>query len=112
MRIVNTMATAFNCCNHKVSGLAREVEDNIEVTRSKVIRQPWETNRGTIGIKMDKCVIDNSRVDVRNVNCRNNAPELGVVHTKAFFLACNPKEYDGKGGAIVYTRWIEKMESI
>ncbi|GKF38101.1 hypothetical protein Tco_0118162, partial [Tanacetum coccineum] len=28
------------------------------------------------------------------------------------FLACNPKKYDGKGGAIVYTRWIEKMESI
>ncbi|GKD64535.1 putative reverse transcriptase domain-containing protein, partial [Tanacetum coccineum] len=28
------------------------------------------------------------------------------------FLACNPKEYDRKGGAIVYTRWIEKMESV
>ncbi|GJX16582.1 putative reverse transcriptase domain-containing protein [Tanacetum coccineum] len=28
------------------------------------------------------------------------------------FLACNPKEYHGKGGAIVYTRWIEKMESV
>ncbi|GKB13457.1 hypothetical protein Tco_0847380 [Tanacetum coccineum] len=28
------------------------------------------------------------------------------------FLVCNPKKYDGKGGAIVYTRWIEKMESI
>nr|GEW65664.1 reverse transcriptase domain-containing protein [Tanacetum cinerariifolium] len=28
------------------------------------------------------------------------------------FLACNIKEYDGKGGAIVYTRWIEKMESV
>ncbi|GKC47369.1 hypothetical protein Tco_1065091 [Tanacetum coccineum] len=28
------------------------------------------------------------------------------------FMACNPKDYDGKGGAIVYTRWIEKMESI
>ncbi|GJV57197.1 putative reverse transcriptase domain-containing protein [Tanacetum coccineum] len=27
------------------------------------------------------------------------------------FLACNPKEYDGKGGSIVYTRWIGKMES-
>ncbi|GKD45735.1 reverse transcriptase domain-containing protein [Tanacetum coccineum] len=27
-------------------------------------------------------------------------------------LACNPKEYDGKGGAIVYTRWIKKMESV
>nr|GEU65176.1 reverse transcriptase domain-containing protein [Tanacetum cinerariifolium] len=28
------------------------------------------------------------------------------------FLACNPKEYDGKGGAIVYTYWIEKIESV
>nr|GEU57499.1 hypothetical protein [Tanacetum cinerariifolium] len=28
------------------------------------------------------------------------------------FLACNPKEYDGKGGAIVYTRWIENIESV
>nr|GEW80245.1 putative reverse transcriptase domain-containing protein [Tanacetum cinerariifolium] len=28
------------------------------------------------------------------------------------FLACNPKEYDGKEGAIVYTHWIEKMESV
>ncbi|GJS79579.1 reverse transcriptase domain-containing protein [Tanacetum coccineum] len=27
-------------------------------------------------------------------------------------LACNPKEYDGKGSAIVYTRWIEKMGSV
>ncbi|GJU18787.1 reverse transcriptase domain-containing protein [Tanacetum coccineum] len=28
------------------------------------------------------------------------------------FLACNPKEFDGKGGAIVYTRWIVMMESV
>ncbi|GJU60807.1 putative reverse transcriptase domain-containing protein [Tanacetum coccineum] len=28
------------------------------------------------------------------------------------FMACNLKDYDGKGGAIVYTRWIEKMESL
>ncbi|GJR55999.1 reverse transcriptase domain-containing protein [Tanacetum coccineum] len=28
------------------------------------------------------------------------------------FLACNPKEYDGKRGAIMYTHWIEKMESV
>ncbi|GKF07558.1 reverse transcriptase domain-containing protein [Tanacetum coccineum] len=28
------------------------------------------------------------------------------------FLSCNPKEYDGKGGAIVLTRWIEKMENV
>ncbi|GJW50157.1 hypothetical protein Tco_0091508 [Tanacetum coccineum] len=28
------------------------------------------------------------------------------------FLACNPKEYDGKGGDVVLTQWIKKMESI
>ncbi|GKC25718.1 reverse transcriptase domain-containing protein [Tanacetum coccineum] len=28
------------------------------------------------------------------------------------FLACNPKEYDGKGGVVVLTHWIEKMENV
>nr|GEU79514.1 hypothetical protein [Tanacetum cinerariifolium] len=28
------------------------------------------------------------------------------------FLACNRKEYDGKGCTVVLTRWIEKMESV
>ncbi|GJW38124.1 putative reverse transcriptase domain-containing protein [Tanacetum coccineum] len=28
------------------------------------------------------------------------------------FIACNPKEFDGKGGAIALTCWIEKMESV
>ncbi|GJR66802.1 putative reverse transcriptase domain-containing protein [Tanacetum coccineum] len=28
------------------------------------------------------------------------------------FLACNPRDYDGKGGAVTLTRWIEKMESV
>ncbi|GKA65463.1 hypothetical protein Tco_0765170 [Tanacetum coccineum] len=28
------------------------------------------------------------------------------------FMACNPKEYDGKVGAIALTRWIKKMESV
>nr|GEU46257.1 hypothetical protein [Tanacetum cinerariifolium] len=28
------------------------------------------------------------------------------------FLACNPKECDGKGGVVVLTRWIEKIENV
>ncbi|GKB84558.1 hypothetical protein Tco_0956830, partial [Tanacetum coccineum] len=28
------------------------------------------------------------------------------------FQSCNPKEYDGKGGAIALTHWIEKMENV
>ncbi|GJZ14972.1 putative reverse transcriptase domain-containing protein [Tanacetum coccineum] len=51
---------------------------------------------------------DNIRGDVRNVIKNND--RRGCTYKE--FLACNPKEYDGKGGAVVYTRWIEKMESV
>nr|GEW96622.1 transposon Ty3-G Gag-Pol polyprotein [Tanacetum cinerariifolium] len=50
---------------------------------------------------------DNIQGDVRNV-IKNNDRR---VCTYKEFLACNPKEYDGKGGVVVYTRWNEKMES-
>ncbi|GKD33059.1 hypothetical protein Tco_1248568 [Tanacetum coccineum] len=40
-----------------------------------------------------------------NGNGRNNGCTFKA------FQSCNPKEYDGKGGAIVLTRWIEKMEN-
>ncbi|GKC49085.1 putative reverse transcriptase domain-containing protein [Tanacetum coccineum] len=28
------------------------------------------------------------------------------------FVACKPKEFDGKGGTVAYTRWVEKMEAV
>ncbi|GJX67196.1 hypothetical protein Tco_0302923 [Tanacetum coccineum] len=51
---------------------------------------------------------DNIRGDVRNIIENND--HKGCTYKE--FLACNPKECDRKGGAIVYTRWIEKMESV
>ncbi|GJU93699.1 hypothetical protein Tco_1318455 [Tanacetum coccineum] len=51
---------------------------------------------------------DNIRGDFRNVIENND--HRGCTYKE--FLACNLKEYDGKGGAIVYTCWIEKMESV
>ncbi|GJV64665.1 hypothetical protein Tco_1475493, partial [Tanacetum coccineum] len=51
---------------------------------------------------------DNIRGDVRNVIENNN--RMGCTYKE--FLACNPKEYDGKVGAVVYTRWIKKMDSV
>ncbi|GKE02862.1 putative reverse transcriptase domain-containing protein, partial [Tanacetum coccineum] len=50
----------------------------------------------------------NIQGDVKSANvsnCRNSC-------SYKEFIACNPKDYDGKGDAIVYTRWIEKMESV
>ncbi|GJS72178.1 hypothetical protein Tco_0705019 [Tanacetum coccineum] len=46
--------------------------------------------------------------NVRNVLVNGNW--LGCSYKE--FLACNPKEYDVKGGDIVLTRWIEKMEFV
>ncbi|GKE16220.1 putative reverse transcriptase domain-containing protein, partial [Tanacetum coccineum] len=51
---------------------------------------------------------DNIHGDVRNVIKNNDRRG----YTYKDFLACNHKEYDGKGGAVVYTHWIEKIESV
>ncbi|GJX47786.1 hypothetical protein Tco_0272976 [Tanacetum coccineum] len=51
---------------------------------------------------------DNIQGDLRNVIENND--HMGCTYKE--FLACNPKEYDGKEGAVVYTCWIEKIESV
>nr|GEU44989.1 putative reverse transcriptase domain-containing protein [Tanacetum cinerariifolium] len=50
----------------------------------------------------------NGNENVRNVLVNGNW--VGCSYKE--FLACKPKEYDGKGGAVVLTRWIEKMENV
>ncbi|GKE62444.1 hypothetical protein Tco_1512811, partial [Tanacetum coccineum] len=50
----------------------------------------------------------NIQGDVRSANMSNG--RNGCSYKE--FMACNPKDYDGKGDTIVYTRWIEKMESV
>ncbi|GJU01844.1 reverse transcriptase domain-containing protein [Tanacetum coccineum] len=63
---------------------------------------------GNHGNNQENIVNDNIQGNVRNVIVNND--RRGCTYKE--FLACNPKEYDGKGGAVVYTRWIEKMESV
>ncbi|GKA98655.1 hypothetical protein Tco_0826592 [Tanacetum coccineum] len=82
--------------------------------------QGVEANRGVDGVpdfftiisqqlnQNDNAVNGNTQGDDRNVIMNND--RRGCTYKE--FLACNPKEYDVKGGAIVYTRWIEKMESV
>nr|GEV06991.1 hypothetical protein [Tanacetum cinerariifolium] len=57
--------------------------------------------------KNGDAINDHIQSDVRNATEGNDC--RGCTYKE--FLACNPKEYDGKGGFIVYTRWMEKMES-
>ncbi|GJW52184.1 hypothetical protein Tco_0093535 [Tanacetum coccineum] len=53
-------------------------------------------------------VEDLGEENVRNVLVNGN--RVGCSYKE--FLACNPKEYNGKGCVVVLTQWIEKMESI
>ncbi|GJY80218.1 putative reverse transcriptase domain-containing protein [Tanacetum coccineum] len=66
------------------------------------------SNQGNVGNQNGNVDNENIQDNVGNVIVNGN--RLGYSYKE--FLACNPKEYDCKGGAIVLTRWIEKMESV
>ncbi|GKB20918.1 hypothetical protein Tco_0854841 [Tanacetum coccineum] len=65
-------------------------------------------NQGNVGNQNGNVVTENVQENVGNVIVNGNW--VGCSYKE--FLACNPKEYDGKGGAVVLTRWIEKMEFV
>ncbi|GJU19843.1 putative reverse transcriptase domain-containing protein [Tanacetum coccineum] len=65
-------------------------------------------NRGNAGNQNGNVVNEKVQENVGNVLVNGN--RVGCSYKE--FLACNPKEYDGTGGAIVFTRWIEKMENV
>ncbi|GJT37353.1 putative reverse transcriptase domain-containing protein [Tanacetum coccineum] len=53
---------------------------------------------------------NNNNNNGNNNNNNGNGGNNGCSYKG--FQACGPKEYDGKGGAIALTRWIEKMENV
>ncbi|GKB80779.1 hypothetical protein Tco_0947674 [Tanacetum coccineum] len=65
-------------------------------------------NQGNVGNQNGNVVNKNVQENIGNVIVNGN--RVGCSYKE--FLACNPKEYDVKGGAVVLTQWIEKMESV
>nr|GEV62989.1 putative reverse transcriptase domain-containing protein [Tanacetum cinerariifolium] len=61
-----------------------------------------------VGNQNGNVVNENIQENIRNVLVNENR----VCCSYKEFLACNPKEYDGKGCAIVLTRWIKKIENV
>nr|GEV49683.1 hypothetical protein [Tanacetum cinerariifolium] len=108
----------------QVGGLGTEVNDDVDGVPdfSTIIAQQLQSLLSTILTQVGDqgsnlgngrnqngdAVNDNIRGDVRNVIENND--RRGCTYKE--FLACNPQEYDGKGGSIVYTHWIEKMEPV
>ncbi|GKA18532.1 putative reverse transcriptase domain-containing protein [Tanacetum coccineum] len=66
------------------------------------------SNRGNVGNQNGNMVNKNVQENVGNVIVNGNR----ICCSYKGFLACNPKEYDGKGGTVVLTRWVEKIESV
>ncbi|GJV47743.1 putative reverse transcriptase domain-containing protein [Tanacetum coccineum] len=65
-------------------------------------------NQENVGNQNSNVVNENIQENVGNVLVNGN--RVGCSNKE--FLACNPKEYDGKGGVVVLTHWTEKMESM
>ncbi|GJY51177.1 putative reverse transcriptase domain-containing protein [Tanacetum coccineum] len=65
-------------------------------------------NQGNVGNQNGNVVNENVQENIGNVIVNGN--RVGCSYKE--FLACNPKEYDGKGGVVVLTRWIKKMEYV
>ncbi|GJW65387.1 putative reverse transcriptase domain-containing protein [Tanacetum coccineum] len=66
------------------------------------------SNQENVGNQNDNVVNENVEGNVGNVIVNGN--RVGCSYKE--FFACNPKEYDGKEGAVALTRWIEKMEYV
>nr|GFB09790.1 hypothetical protein [Tanacetum cinerariifolium] len=69
---------------------------------------PHVDNQGNEENQDGNVVNENVQENIGNVLVNGN--RVGCSYKE--FLACNLKEYDGKGGAVVLTRWIEKMENV
>ncbi|GKF37875.1 reverse transcriptase domain-containing protein [Tanacetum coccineum] len=65
-------------------------------------------NQGNVRNQNGNVVNENVQENIGNVIVNGN--RVGCSYKE--FLACNLKEYDGKGGTVVLTRWIEKMKSV
>ncbi|GJS00526.1 putative reverse transcriptase domain-containing protein [Tanacetum coccineum] len=65
-------------------------------------------NQGNVGNQNGNVVNENDQENIENVIINGN--RVGCSYKE--FLACNPKEYDDKGGVVVITQWIKKMESV
>nr|GEU63544.1 hypothetical protein [Tanacetum cinerariifolium] len=77
--------------------IAQQLQDQLPTINAQV--GSHVNNLGNNENQNDNVIGDNIQGDVRDVNVNHGR---GGCSYKEFF-ACNPKDYDGKGGAIDYT---------
>ncbi|GJW74989.1 reverse transcriptase domain-containing protein [Tanacetum coccineum] len=81
----------------------------VHVGRGSRKKRPKEGNDEHVDdLNNGNVVNEHVQENIRNVLVNGN--RVGCSYKE--FLACNPKEYDGKGGVVVLTCWINKMENV
>ncbi|GJS59831.1 putative reverse transcriptase domain-containing protein [Tanacetum coccineum] len=86
--------------------IARQLQDLLPTIVAQV--GDHISNQGINGSRNDNASDDSTHEEDMNVNVNNG--RSGCSYKE--FVACKPKEFDGKGGAVAYTRWVEKMEAV
>nr|GEW50950.1 reverse transcriptase domain-containing protein [Tanacetum cinerariifolium] len=98
-----------NMMVNKVRGLEikQEMAEQLQNLLPTIVEQVENhvNNQGNNRNQDDNVIHENNQGNVRTIN-----NDRGGCLYKAF-MACSLKDYDGKGGTIVYTRKIKKMES-
>nr|GEX58488.1 putative reverse transcriptase domain-containing protein [Tanacetum cinerariifolium] len=89
----------------------KELATEKEVEENEGLKEVWE-HMDTSGLAtMITLIVTQVTGNVNNVNGgKGNGGKNGCSYKT--FTACNPKEFDGKGGVVALNRWIEKMESL
>ncbi|GKA28494.1 putative reverse transcriptase domain-containing protein [Tanacetum coccineum] len=89
----------------------------VDLLMVKEMTRVWELMGFIFSSNSVRREVNGNNSNVVNENVQENVGSVLVNGNRVGcsykeFLACNPKEYNGKGGVVVLTHWIEKMENI
>ncbi|GKA80226.1 hypothetical protein Tco_0786822 [Tanacetum coccineum] len=115
------MAQTMTMCNagrrtpatqgvNEVPGFATVIAKQLQDLLPTIVAQVGDhvSNQGNIESQNDNATDDNIHEDDRNANLGNCRNECSYKD----FVACKPKEFDGKDGMVAYIHWVEKMEAV
>nr|GFA40963.1 hypothetical protein [Tanacetum cinerariifolium] len=85
--------------------------DHVDELNGQENDQKVGANKGVEGVNGNVEGVNEGTPDFSTIIARQLQNLLPAMLAQEF-LACNPKEYDGKGGVVILTRWIEKVESV
>ncbi|GKA10954.1 reverse transcriptase domain-containing protein [Tanacetum coccineum] len=102
----NEASEGVNEVPNFASVIAQQLQDLLPTIVAQV--GDHVSNQGNIRSQNDNAADDSIPEDNRNVNMGNGRNGCSYKD----FMACKPKEFDGKGGVIAYICWVEKMEAV